>query len=120
MCACDETPWNKGDVPVDETMRQILAEKFSAFVPRLTEARPAYVWAGLRVLTPDGRFIIGEDPRMKGFYWAAGLGGHGMTTSFGVGELVAQALTQEHPRDELSEAFRPGRFLQSTDKSFAA
>tara|TARA_B100000674_G_scaffold165026_1_gene132390 strand:- start:197 stop:1333 length:1137 start_codon:yes stop_codon:yes gene_type:complete len=120
MCACDETAWSKGDVPVDETMRQILAEKFSAFVPKLTEARPAYVWAGLRVLTPDGRFIIGEDPRMRGFYWAAGLGGHGMTTSYGVGELVAQALTQERSRDDLIEAFSPGRFLKSTDKSFAA
>lgn len=101
-------------------MRQMLAEKFSAYVPQLAQARPAHSWAGLRVLTPDNRFVLGEDPRLSGFIWAAGLGGHGMTTSFGVGEIVAQIIAEENTPDAFADAFSPERFLVSNDASFAA
>jgi len=41
-------------------------------------------------MASDGRFVIGEDPNLKNFYWVAGLGGHGVTTSFSVGDLAAR------------------------------
>jgi glycine/D-amino acid oxidase-like deaminating enzyme len=46
-------------------------------------------WAGLRTFAPDRRFVIGPDPRLRGFAWCAGLGGHGVTTAVAVGEALA-------------------------------
>jgi D-arginine dehydrogenase len=120
MCACDQTPWERSEVPVEPQMRVQLAEKFSLHVPELARARPAHSWAGLRVLTPDGRFIVGADPRVSGFIWVAGLGGHGMTTSAAVGELAAKSVLDEQLPTLFDRAFSPKRFLESTDESFAA
>ena len=36
--------------------------------------------------------IIGADPELDGFIWVGALGGHGMTTSYAVGRLGAQAV----------------------------
>jgi glycine/D-amino acid oxidase-like deaminating enzyme len=113
LCACDETPWGEDqpmDTPVDPSMRDRLAEKFHRFVPGLDEIRPSRGWAGLRVLTPDHRFVIGADPRIAGLTWVAGLGGHGMTTACAVGELGADAVLGEPGMKELS----PSRFLGPT------
>jgi D-arginine dehydrogenase len=113
MCACDETAWSEAAVTVDGRMRLRLAEKFSTYVPGLRGARPAHEWAGLRVLTPDGRFVIGRDPRLDGLVWVAGLGGHGMTTSAAVGALAARAISEETLGGGFERAFDPGRFLGS-------
>jgi glycine/D-amino acid oxidase-like deaminating enzyme len=54
----------------------------------------------MRTFAPDHRFVIGSDPRLSGLYWAAGLGGHGMTCAPAVGELTAQWLIEggsDHP-----------------------
>jgi len=110
MCACDSTPWpddHPMDPPVDPAAKEDLARKFFDLVPRLSDVRPTRGWAGLRVLTPDQRFIIGRDPRVAGFSWVAGLGGHGMTTACAVGELGADAaLGVPTP-----EAMSPARFF---------
>ncbi len=66
--------------------------------------------AGLRTISADERFVLGEDPRLKGFYWAAGLGGHGVTTAFAVGRYIADLLTGKKADPELNKAFSPARF----------
>ena len=73
--------------------------------------RLARGWAGLRTLTPDGRFVIGADPRLEGFTWVAGLGGHGMTTACGVGELGALAVLGSDLGAPYRDAFAPLRFV---------
>ena len=47
--------------------RDALAEKFDRALPGLRDVRPARGWAGLRILTPDDRFVIGADPRVRFF-----------------------------------------------------
>ena len=42
---------------------------------------------------------------MQGLFWVAGLGGHGMTTSWAVGRLAARVFLEEQP----AGAFDPGR-----------
>ena len=38
----------------------------------------------------DSRFVMGWDAKVQGFFWVAGLGGHGVTTSAAVGALAAE------------------------------
>lgn len=114
MCACDQTPWRDdqpADPPVDPDAREALAAKFDAAVPGLRDVRPWRGWAGLRILTPDDRFVIGPDPRVTGFTWVAGLGGHGMTTACAVGELGAAAALGQDLDPRFVAAFDPGRFI---------
>ncbi len=118
LCACDETAWPCERWPedstrfptVDPTERERLADKFSRHVPALAGVRPTRSWAGLRTMTPDGRFIVGRDPTLAGLAWVVGLGGHGMTTSAAVGELGADVVTRGAPAAPFDAAFSPARF----------
>jgi glycine/D-amino acid oxidase-like deaminating enzyme len=109
LSACDVTPLRPvrgGTVPSDAEILELLAGKLQRWAPRLSGLRIARYWAGLRTLTPDELFVIGRDPRVGGFVWCAGLGGHGMTVSAAVGRLAAEAVLGE----PAAAAFDPGRF----------
>ena len=108
LCACDQTELAPCDPPLDESVKELLAEKIERFMPALSTVSINKGWAGLRTLTPDGRFIIGWDPRIKNFFWVAGLGGHGMTTSPAVGALAADLLIGGP--EKRSAPFSPERF----------
>jgi D-arginine dehydrogenase len=110
LCACDQTELPPGDPPVEESVKEMLAEKIERFMPGLSRVSINKFWAGFRTLTPDGRFIIGWDPQVRNFFWVAGLGGHGMTTSPAVGDLAA-ALLIGGP-GKTSPAFSPERFAK--------
>jgi len=108
LCACDQTEMAPGDPPVDESVKELLAEKIQRFMPALSEVAVSRGWAGFRTLTPDGRFVIGWDPIIDNFFWVAGLGGHGMTTSAAVGSLAAELLIGG--KGKKSPPFCPDRF----------
>jgi len=108
LCACDQTELAPGDPPVDESVKEMLAEKIQRHMPGLSEVSISRGWAGLRTLTPDGRFVIGWDKKVDGLFWVAGLGGHGMTTSAAVGELAAELLVGGP--GQRSAPFAPERF----------
>lgn len=111
LCACDQRELPPGDPPVDEAVQEILAEKIQNHIPALSRASISRRWAGLRTLTTDGRFIIGWDPNVKGLFWVAGLGGHGVTTSAAVGALAAELILGGP--DKKSDPFSPDRFMSS-------
>src|SRR5262245_22812813 len=108
LCACDQQELSPGDPPVDESVKELLAEKIDRFMPSLSQISINKCWAGFRTLTPDGRFVIGWDGKVKNFFWVAGLGGHGMTTSAAVGELAADLLLGGPGKK--SAPFSPERF----------
>ena len=108
LCACDQTELAPCDPPVDEAVKELLAEKIEEFMPALSGVHISRGWAGFRTLTPDGNFIIGWDPGVERLFWVAGLGGHGMTTSAAVGELAADLLMTG--RSKQSPPFSPERF----------
>jgi glycine/D-amino acid oxidase-like deaminating enzyme len=83
----------------------LLAEKVHRLFPGLIGLRLRRRWAGLRTLTPDGRFVLGPDPDLDGLHWAGGLGGHGVTVSWAAGRLVAEGVSGR----PVPEAFSPGR-----------
>ena len=111
LCACDQQELPPGDPPVDETVQELLAEKIQNYIPALSRVSISKGWAGFRTLTADGRFVIGWDPKVKGLFWVAGLGGHGVTTSSAVGALAAELISGGP--DERSDSFSPDRFISS-------
>src|SRR3972149_8402857 len=92
LCACDQPEGPPGDPPVDENVKELLAEKIERHMPALSRVSISRGWAGLRTLSSDGRFVIGWDTKVKGLFWVAGLGGAGGATSSAVGALAAGLL----------------------------
>ena len=111
LCACDQQELPPGDPPVDETVKELLAEKIQDHIPALSGVSINKGWAGFRTLSADGRFVIGWDAKVKGLFWVAGLGGHGVTTSSAVGALAAELILGGP--DKRSDAFSPDRFLHA-------
>ena len=109
MSPCDATPHPPQEPIADRGAQELLAEKLPKAFPRLAAARVASMWACLRTLARDERFVIGRDPQLGGLVCVAALGGHGMTTSAAVGRLGAAAVVAES-NDELAY-FSPARLL---------
>jgi len=57
-------------------------------------------WAGLRSFFDDGVPTLGFDERTDGFFWLAGQGGYGITTSDAMARLAtSQLLGRDMPTD---------------------
>jgi D-arginine dehydrogenase len=106
LSPCDEGEVPAGDVGVDRTMVELLAEKIDRFLPALSGVTVATLWAGARTFTPDRNFLLGRDARISGFVWCAGLGGNGMAVSAAAGRLAAEAVQGQ----EAMPAHDPCRF----------
>jgi D-arginine dehydrogenase len=109
LSPCDETWHQPGIPPTDSSALELLAEKVSRCFPELPDLPIQSSWAGLRTMTPDKRFVVGWDPLLEGFFWVAGLGGHGVTVSSAVGRLAARQILHQAPPEE-SSSFSPARF----------
>jgi D-arginine dehydrogenase len=92
LCACDQDEMSACDPPVEPCIEELLAEKIQRYMPALANVAIHKKWAGLRTLSSDGRFVIGWDAKVQDFFWVAGLGGHGVTTSSAVGALAAELI----------------------------
>ena len=114
VSGCDEAPTapprGGGSAgPLEALPRALAMEKLGQSFPRLADARPVRGWSGLRTFAPDRRPILGPDPALEGLWWAAGLGGFGVTCAYAVGEFVASGL-RGTPVDWLEAAgVSPGR-----------
>lgn len=109
LCPCDQDEMAPGDPPTDGRIAELLAGKIRKYFPGVADVAIKKNWAGLRTLSPDGRFVIGWDPKVRGFFWVAGLGGHGVTTSSSVGNLAASLILD--PADKRGGPFSPARFV---------
>ncbi len=96
----------------DPGMKKILAVKLKSFSEKFRPLNIGKSASGLRTMVPDGRFVIGEDPKLKGFFWVAGLGGHGVTTSFSVGRLASDLILGRIKEGPLERALSPRRFVR--------
>ncbi len=114
MSACDERvdypapgPGSQGSVP--EATRALLSDKLQRHLPALAQARPAGGWTGLRTFAPDRRPALGADPERPGLWWAAGLGGFGVSCSVGVGQALAAWIRGEDTPWLHAGSVNPGR-----------
>lgn len=90
---CDEVLCEPGIPETDPGQLEVLAEKLERLAPSLVDAKLQRTWACLRTMSTDREIVAGEDPRIKGMFWLAGLGGRGMTCGVASGELIARLMT---------------------------
>ena len=114
MCACDESVITPDECSVESGAVERIALKAAELMPAITDGGCAHIWSGMRTFTQDDNFLIGPDPDVRGLYWVAALGGHGVTCSAGVGRLAAAHLLGDEPADEVARALDPRRFAVTT------
>lgn len=98
---CDARP----DAKTLETLRARLDEVAPALTPRASWVKS---WAGLRTFAEDRLPIIGEDPKLGGFFWLAGQGGCGIEASAAFGRIASELIMYGRAKD--AEPFSPARF----------
>ena len=70
-----------------------------AFFPKAPRREKTRVGRGWPTFTPDGRFIIGESSRVKGFVMAGGCNAHGISGSAGIGRLLVESIFEKKPSE---------------------
>ena len=70
--------------PDDEVIARGLA-RLASLAPSLVPQTLRRKWSGLRSFAPDRVPVVGEDPRVHGFFGLAGQGGCGIETSGAIG-----------------------------------
>jgi glycine/D-amino acid oxidase-like deaminating enzyme len=88
------------------------AQDFARFVPAVSEAAVREVFRGFPTFSPDGRFVIGPVPGIRGFVMAAACNAHGVSGSAGLAEHVLESL-QPDPSPYV-RSLSPARFTPRT------
>lgn len=102
-------PWRVDPIPADFQF-QLLGEDWDQFeilmrnaihrTPCLETAQVKMLLNGPESFTPDGNFILGEAPELRGCFVCAGFNSAGIANSGGAGRLIAEWITSgEAPGD---------------------
>ena len=84
---------------------------FTRVLPKAGGREKQFVGKGWPTFTPDGRFIIGESSRVKGFVMAGGCNAHGISGSGGIGRLLVESLLEPKPSAYV-KSLSPDRFSE--------
>jgi len=104
----EATPMPPCDVQPDEYDVAVTVERIQQ-ATTMEIRRLDNKWAGLRSFFDDGVPALGFDPRTDGFFWLAGQGGYGITTSDAMARLAThQLLDLAAPADILDKGVDPG------------
>jgi 4-methylaminobutanoate oxidase (formaldehyde-forming) len=103
-------PWAMDPIPADFQF-QLLGEDWDQFEPLMRNAlhrTPCLETAEIKMLlngpesfTPDGNFILGEAPGLRGYFVCAGFNSAGIANSGGAGRLLAEWITDGEPSVDL-------------------
>ncbi len=106
----DPLPWAEGGVPADFSF-ELLDEDWDHFEPLMKLALgrvPALETAGIKQLvngpesfTPDGNFILGEAPEVRGIFVGAGFNAFGIAAGGGAGMALAEWIAEGEPPCDL-------------------
>jgi len=72
-------------------------------VPGFAEAEPIKLINGFEAFTPDGEFIMGETPEVRGLWVACGFCAHGIAGGGGVGKVMAEWIVEGQPSVDMSK-----------------
>jgi 4-methylaminobutanoate oxidase (formaldehyde-forming) len=99
-------PWSTEGVPLDFVHR-LLPTNWPIFepvirnaarrVPAFEHAEIAKIINGPEAFTPDGEFMMGEAPGVRGFYVAAGFNAYGIAAGGGAGRVLAEWIVEGQP-----------------------
>jgi 4-methylaminobutanoate oxidase (formaldehyde-forming) len=105
-------PWRVDPIPSDFQF-QLLGEDWAQFEPLMKSAlhrTPCLATAPVKMLlngpesfTPDGNFILGEAPELRGYYVCAGFNSAGIANSGGAGRLIAEWLVGGEAPGDLAD-----------------
>jgi glycine oxidase len=93
-----------------------LIESATKIIPQIKDAALERVWSGIRPQTGDGIPYIGEHPRWKGLFVAAGHFRNGILLSPMTGKLVADLLVGGLRDEKLLSAFHLERHKETVRK----
>ena len=88
------------------------ARDFATFAPEVTEAEVREVFRGFPAFSPDGRFIVGPVPGVRGLVMAAACNAHGVSGSAGLAGHVLESL-QPDPSPYV-QSLSPRRYYPRT------
>ena len=102
--------WAKDGIPRGFTF-SLLSSNYDHFeqlmeqalirVPSLANAGVKELINGPEAFTPDGSFILGEAPTLKGFYVGAGFNAYGIAAAGGAGRALAEWIVAGEPTMDL-------------------
>jgi D-arginine dehydrogenase len=107
----DESPMAPCDAQPDEFIVAETIDRLARLAPALVPKTIRRKWSGLRSFAPDRILVVGEDPRVKGFFWLAGQGGCGIETSPAVGQIAADLLLDGDTHHYDAAVLSPRRFV---------
>ncbi len=90
----DQDPTAPCDAQPDDEVIAAAMERVRALAPTLVPASLKRKWSGLRTFSPDSIPVVGEDPRIKGFFWLAGQQGFGIESSPALGQIAADLIAR--------------------------
>ncbi len=79
--------------PEDEVIASAM-ERLRSLAPAIVPTSLKRKWAGLRTFSPDAVPVVGEDPRIGGFFWLAGQAGFGLESSPAIGQIAADLIAR--------------------------
>ena len=85
------------------------AADFARFVPAVAAAGIREVFRGFPAFSPDGRFIVGPVPGIRGLVMAAACNAHGVSGSAGLAQAVLESLGPDP--SPYVRSLSPARFL---------
>jgi len=106
----DEEPIEACDPVPDDVAVASGFERLAALAPSLVPRAVRRRWAGLRTFAPDRVPVVGEDPRLRGFFWLAGQGGCGIETSPMLGAIAADLIVDGTTARFDAARLAPSRF----------
>ncbi|WP_410492300.1 NAD(P)/FAD-dependent oxidoreductase [Bosea sp. 685] len=110
----ETTPFEKTRVldpaPYDSILSEAQANLVAAF-PAFKDMKVAQAWGGFVDATPDAVPVIGEVPRLPGFFIASGFSGHGFGIGPGAGRLIADLVAGKTSMID-AKPFRLERFAR--------
>jgi glycine/D-amino acid oxidase-like deaminating enzyme len=102
----------EGNAPAIEPDWKVLRsfqERFYPFLPGVRDVESQRVGKGWPTFTPDGRFIVGESSKVRGFVMAGGCNAHGISGSAGIGKFLVESLLERSP-SSFVKSLTPDRF----------
>ncbi len=95
--------------PPDWDVLASFAAALDELVPGATDAGIRETFRGWPTFTPDGRFIVGPVPGVRGFVMAAGCNAHGVSGSAGLAQHLVESLGPDP--SPYVRSLSPGRFM---------